>query len=97
MTITEFEQELEISITDEHTTYLKGGMKIYNSGMYRKFPKAIRHFRSIFPNNYLDVVDLKNDEDLRAKNDRYIALIDNSNTIETDILNHLKINNLIIF
>lgn len=89
--ITELEQEQEISITNEHTTYLKGGMKIYNSGMFRKFPKAIRHFRSIFPNNYLDVVDLDNDEDLKAKNERYKALIDNPKTIETDILNHLKI------
>lgn len=87
--ITEEEQEQEISITNEHTTYL-GKTKVYNSGMYRKFPKAVRHFHSLFPNNFLDVVDLSNNEELHRKNDDYKAIIEDKDCIETDILRYIK-------
>jgi len=89
--ITQKEQEQELKITDEHTSYL-GKHKVYNSGMYRKFPKAIRHFKSLFPNNFLDITDLKDVEDLHSKNNSFKELIENSKSIETDIKNHIMDN-----
>ncbi len=44
--------------------------------MYRKFLKAIRHYNSLFPNNYLDVVELKDEIKSRTeKNSRTNMLV----------------------
>ena len=49
--------------------------KIRNSSFYREQPKAIRHFESLFPNNYLDIVDLKNETELHFLNQKYLQVV----------------------
>lgn len=87
--LTEEEEQQEKTITDEHTTYL-GTHKIYNSKMYRKFPKAIRHFQSLFPNNFLDIVDLKDSGTLKSLNQGYLSVIEDNKSIESDIQRFIK-------
>lgn len=88
--ITELEQQQKIDITNKNTSYL-GKMKIYNSSIFREFPKAIRHFQSMFPNNYIDIEELKNTADLQVKNEKFKSLINDKKSIETDILRHIKL------
>lgn len=85
----------EIRISEEvkaRNTSMLGNMEVYNSSMYREFPKAKRHFDSLFPNNFLDIADLQEIETLRDKNIRFKELIENKGTIESDILGHIKSN-----
>ncbi len=68
--ITADEKELERKIRDKYTIQL-GKSKAYNSKMFREFPKAVRHYNSLFPNNYLDVLDLKDEIKLKGLNQQF--------------------------
>ncbi|WP_025723557.1 hypothetical protein [Paenibacillus polymyxa] len=46
----------------------KLGGKWIRKSLFREYPKAARHFMSLFPNNYLDIEELKNESELYAKN-----------------------------
>ena len=35
--------------------------------LYRQYPKAVRHFLSLFPNNFIDAVDLINESEIFKK------------------------------
>ncbi len=59
--------------------------KIRNSSFYREQPKAIRHFESLFPNNYLDIVDLKNETELHFLNQKYLQVVNDKTITELDI------------
>jgi hypothetical protein len=51
----------------------------------RTFPKAVRHFLSLFPNNYLDIEELKEEDRLRALVDSFEKLL-NGDATERKIL-----------
>ncbi|MCF6460862.1 Shedu anti-phage system protein SduA domain-containing protein [Clostridium sp. Cult3] len=89
--ITADEKELEREIRNKYTIQL-GKIKAYNSNMHREFPKAIRHHNSLFPNNYLDPVDLKDETKLKVLNQQFLKTIEDRETIETDILKFIKEN-----
>ncbi len=55
-----------------------------------KYPKAARMFKTLFPNNYLDFIDLKDNEKLSNINERYLKLIDDADSTERDIINFIK-------
>lgn len=55
-----------------------------------KYPKAARMCRTLFPNNFLDFIDLKNTDNLRNLNEQFLALLENPVTTERDILNYIK-------
>jgi len=60
--------------------------------LYRKYPVAVRHFLSIFPNNFLDAVELTSEsESLKSKLEEFRLLLDNSATTEHDILKFIKV------
>jgi len=58
--------------------------------LFRKYPKAARHFSSLFPNNYLDVIELQHKEVLAPIAADFRKLIESSGTIERDILAFIK-------
>lgn len=60
--------------------------------LFLSYPKAARMCNSLFPNNYLDVADLKNHELLRKSNEEFAALLDDPNCNERQILNFIKNN-----
>ena len=39
----------------------------FRRSRFREYPKAVRHFQSTFPNNYLDIVELRNVDCLSSK------------------------------
>lgn len=59
--------------------------QIRNSASYREQPKAIRHFESLFPNNYLDIVDLKKEAELHLLNNKFQKVLQDKNITELDI------------
>jgi len=54
------------------------------------FSKGIKHYQSLFPNNYLDPDDLIMKDKLGQINQRFVKLIDNRSTKERDILAFIK-------
>lgn len=58
--------------------------------MYRELPKIDRHCNSLFPNNYLDFVELKNEEKLKKLNKKLLEIIENDKSKELTILNYIK-------
>ncbi|WP_257351438.1 hypothetical protein [Pseudalkalibacillus decolorationis] len=43
--------------------------------LYREYPVAVRHYLSLFPNNHLDIVDLRNTEYLSNNVELFYSLI----------------------
>ncbi|MBB3186231.1 Shedu anti-phage system protein SduA domain-containing protein [Microbacter margulisiae] len=59
--------------------------------LYAKYPVAVRHFLSLFPNNFLDSVELKSESvSLKSKLQDFSILLDNFQTTERQILNFIK-------
>jgi len=58
--------------------------------LFREYPKAARHFTSLFPNNYLDIVELKDETRLNEQLDRFQKLLDSPHVNERKILNFIK-------
>lgn len=56
---------------------------------FRIYPKAARHFQSLFPNNYLDIEDLKNEKELKELADDFLRLL-NIIVGEREILNFIR-------
>jgi len=59
---------------------------------FRDYPKAARHFIQLFPNNYLDVVELKDEARLRASLESFRKLVDSDAVTEREILNFVRDN-----
>lgn len=54
--------------------------------------KNVRHYRTLFPNNYLDAEDLKNEKGLKLLLEKYKKEIHKENTTETTIANWIRDN-----
>lgn len=54
------------------------------------YPKAIRLYMTIFPNNYMDFVDLRDCDALQEKNTQFLELLNKKDVNERIILNHIK-------
>lgn len=57
---------------------------------YREYPKSVRHYLSIFPNNFVDAIELKKEENLLNIIKEFKDLIDSKSTNERDILNFIN-------
>src|SRR4030066_943747 len=58
--------------------------------LFRDYPKAARHFDSLFPNNYLDIVELEDECNLQKKVEAFVNLLGSDEVNERIILNHIK-------
>ena len=64
----------------------------FRKSMFRKYPKAVRHYLSLFPNNYLDIEDLKDVDKLKGIIYDFGNFLDNNNIVERDITEFIKYN-----
>lgn len=62
----------------------------FRRSRFREYPKAVRHFQSTFPNNYLDIVELRNVDCLSSKLNYFRDLLDSENVIEQNILKYVR-------
>lgn len=61
--------------------------------LYTSYPTAVRHYLSLFPNNFLDSLELKNESDLLdVKIQKFSLLLDNNQISERHILSFIKEN-----
>lgn len=56
---------------------------------FRDYPKAARHILSLFPNNYLDIVDLQDESRLRATLEAFRQVLNKGGVLERDLLNFI--------
>lgn len=67
-----------------------GKGKFGRKSLYHQYPKAARHYMSLFPNNLLDIVELKDEKSLRSKLIGFQELLDSEDTSEMDILKYIR-------
>lgn len=60
--------------------------------LFLEYPKAARHYISLFPNNYLDIVELDNVKRLNYINNEFKKLLNLNSTNERKILNFIREN-----
>lgn len=92
MTLTS-DEEKETQALEEQNVVNEGDTLKLEKPRFRKYPKAARHHKSLFPNNYLDIVDLQEDaEQLRSELTGFKELLNSKDVKERKILNFIKEN-----
>lgn len=64
---------------------------IFKPQIYHLYPKAVRHYLSLFPNNFLDPMNLKDEDSLKEQCDSFSDLLDGK-IIESDIKHFIQDN-----
>lgn len=90
--ITDEENLLWEKLKEQEKVVLNGKPSdLIRKSLYTKYPVAVRHFLSLFPNNLLDSVELRSEsESLKNKLKDFNILIENPQTTERQILNFIK-------
>jgi len=78
------------TIKQKEIVCIGGKQTKIRKSLFRQYPKAVRHYLSLFPNNYLDIEDLANEEKLCSVNEQFLNVLNNKNTNERTILNFIK-------
>lgn len=58
--------------------------------LWRDYPKAARHYSSLFPNNFLDPVELEEEERLKGQLSDFTRLLNSSGVSERDVLGFIS-------
>ena len=80
----------EWEILKEKEIVHRFGDMIVRRSRYREYPVAVRHFESLFPNNHLDIVDLKKVEYLTSLSEEFHQLIETPTSNERSILKWIR-------
>lgn len=67
-----------------------GKVSISSRSLYYQYPKAARHFTSYFPNHYLDIVELSEEERLTTQHHEFVTLLNSGRVNEREILNFIN-------
>ena len=90
-TLTPAEQEKWESIKKKEVVRKSVRFEVRKSS-FRDYPKAIRHYLSLFPNNYLDILELQETERLTSLVEDFVRFVDLRETKERDIIDFVKKN-----
>ncbi|UHA73286.1 Shedu anti-phage system protein SduA domain-containing protein [Paenibacillus sp. 481] len=91
MKLTKNELKIWGELKDQEIVHGLGEFKVRKS-LFREYPKAVRHHISLFPNHYMDIVDLKNEVELNELSNRYHEMLDSPGTPERTVLNWIRKN-----
>ncbi len=83
---TEFEMEEYERILAEE----KEGSLIGRKNLYYKYPEAVRHYNSLFPNNHIELLDWKMSGKMIELTEKFAKIVHNQNSKERDILNFIN-------
>lgn len=73
--------------------YRDGKPTSLRKSLYSDYPKSVRHFISLFPNNFIDAADLtKSSKQLNTTLTQFETLLNNTATTERDLLNFIRVN-----
>ena len=87
--LTESEIEKLLSLRQEEVVGKLGNLEIRRC-KFHEYPKAARHFLTLFPNNYLDIVELKDKKRLKSQLEQFFHLINSDEVTERKILNFIN-------
>lgn len=88
--LTEDEKAKYRAIKEKENITTSGGKKTrFRRVLFHECPKAVRHYKQLFPNYYLDVAELKEKEVLNEKTECFSVLLE-KHCIEQDILKFIK-------
>ncbi|NRG47657.1 DUF4263 domain-containing protein [Bacillus sp. CRN 9] len=90
-TLMEDEQQEWDRLKKEEIIKSVGNLEIKRS-LFHKYPKAARHFRSLFPNNYLDPIELKDEAKINNMLSNFLKVIEDQKSNELSILNFINNN-----
>lgn len=68
----------------------QASIDILNIKPMNSYPVAVRHNLSLFPNNHIDLVDIKDSTNLAVLNDEFYQLLSKEKCMERDILNFIN-------
>lgn len=68
------------------------GRKHGKINLYSQHPEAVRHYQSLFPNNHMDLIDTKNNQNFETLNQGFLDLLNTPTVHEQLILNYIKDN-----
>jgi hypothetical protein len=88
-TLTEREQAEWESVRRKEVVGRVGTLSVRRS-LFREYPKAARHFMHMFPNNYLDTVELADKVRLHRVLGSFRQLVSSSSVRELDILGFIR-------
>lgn len=58
--------------------------------LYYRYPEAIRHHNSLFPNNHIELLDWKNSGRMVELTEEFSRIVHDKNTTEREILNYIN-------
>lgn len=64
----------------------------FKRNLFHEYPKAVRHHIHLFPNHYLDIMELKDTNTLKNNINEFKLLLDKSDLSEREILNFINSN-----
>lgn len=86
-------EELQVWESLKEREIIKYGNFKIKKSLFREYPKAVRHYLTLFPNNYLDIEDLRDEKKLNELVEKFYKLLNKEDTIERTILEFIKNNN----
>lgn len=86
------EEEEEYNKIKEKEIIKKIGKRglAFKKNLFHEYPKAARHYEHLFPNYYLDILELKDIETLNRKSEDFNKLLSTEECKEQDILKFIK-------
>lgn len=89
-TISPENSEIWKQLKEKEIVYYDGKPTRVRKSLYTQYPQAVRHNISLFPNNFLDRLELKTSEaSLKITASKFRELINKTATTERDILNFI--------
>ena len=58
--------------------------------LYYKYPEAVRHHKSLFPNNHIELYDWKKNGNMKELTEAFSKLVHSSTVVERDILKYIN-------
>jgi hypothetical protein len=68
----------------------KGNGRYGRINKYREYPEAYRHYKSLFPNNHVELFDWQNTGEMPELTDEFDKLVHNPSTTERDLLHFIN-------
>lgn len=90
--LTESEKKEWESVKQREIIFFDGKPSRIRHNLFRDYPKVVRHYLSLFPNNYLDIEDLQDEKKLKELNEAFLTLLKKPDTNERTLLQFIKDN-----
>lgn len=86
------EEILEFEAIKNSEIVSGSGLLTIRKSLFHKYPKAARHNIQLFPNHYLDIMELRNTELLMRKASEFSEILNSDDVTERKILNQINSN-----